>query len=114
MAQAFKIFLCRGMVPHVDVHRGRDNHGRGSGEIKRAEKIVTDAAAELGNDVGSRRRDQKQIAALRDSDVFNGAFEIGFAPGLREQPSDHFFPSEGGEGKRGDELARRAGHDDFD
>ncbi len=113
-AQALEIFLCRGMIPHVDVHRGGDYDRRSGREIKSTEKIVTDAAAELRNDVGSRRRDQKQIGALRNSNVFNGTFEIRINAGFSEQPGNYFFPGERGKGKRGDEFAGRAGHNYFD
>ena len=50
----------------------------------RAEKIVTDAAAELRNNVRGGGRNQEQIGALRDSDVFNGAFKIGFTARFSE------------------------------
>ena len=113
-AQHLQIFLGSGMIPHVDVHRRSDDDRRGGGEIKRAEKIVADAAAEFGDDVGSGRRNQQQIRALRDSDVFDGTFELASPPDSANSSGDYFFPGERGKGKRRDEFAARASHDYFD
>ena len=46
-AQDFKTRLRGRMLPHVDVHGGRDNDRRGGGEIERTEEVVGDALGEL-------------------------------------------------------------------
>ena len=78
-AQYLDIFLRRGVVPHVYVHRRRDHNRRRRCEIERGQEIVGDAAREFGEDVGRGGRDQQQIRSLRYGDVFDGAFQIGFA-----------------------------------
>ena len=84
-AQHLDIFLRRRVIPHVHVHRRRDDHRRGGCEIQSGQKIVGNAAREFREDVGGGGSDQQQIGALRDSDVFDGAFEIGFAAGFGRQ-----------------------------
>ena len=78
-AQRREIFLRGGVLPHVDVHGGRDDDGSLRGEIERGEKIVGDAVREFPEDVGGGGRDEKKIDALRDGDVFDGAFDVGEA-----------------------------------
>ena len=113
-AQHLDIFLRRRVIPHVDVHRRRDDDRRGGGEIQRGQKIVGDAAREFGEDVGGGGRDEQEIGALRDGDVFDGAVEIGFAAGFGgKQIGDDFLAAERGEGQRRDEFARAAGHHDL-
>src|SRR5690349_16455854 len=68
-AKHLDIFLSGSMIPHVDVHCGCDNNGRRAGEIQRGEKIVSDAARELGENVRSGWRNEKEIGALRDGDM---------------------------------------------
>ena len=75
-AQRREIFLRRGMLPHVDVHRGSDDYGSFRGEIERGEKIFGDAVREFSENVGSGGSDEQKINALRDGDVFDGAFDI--------------------------------------
>ena len=112
-AQTLQIFLSGRMIPHVDVHRRRDDHRRGGGQIQRAEKIVADTSAEFREDVRGGWRNQQQIGALRHGDMFDCTFEIGFAAGFSEKSGDHFFSGERGKGERRDEFARRASHDHF-
>ena len=80
------------MLPHVDVHRGGDDDGRFGGKIESAEKILGDAVREFAEDVGGGWSDQQQIDALRDGDVFDGAFDVGGAGACcAENVGDHFF-----------------------
>ena len=56
---------------------GSDDDGGLGGEIKRGEKIVGDAVREFSENVGGGGSDEQQIDALRDGDVFDGAFDVG-------------------------------------
>ena len=75
-AQRREIFLRRGMLPHVHIHRGSNNHGSFRGEIQRGEKIVGDSVRKFSENVGSGGRDEQKIDALRDGDMFDGAFDV--------------------------------------
>ena len=67
--------------------------------------------ANFAEDVGSRRRDQQQIDALRDGDMFDRAFDVGRRGILRAKHfGDDFLPGERGEGERRDEFLGRARH----
>jgi hypothetical protein len=102
------------MVPHVHVHRRRDDDRGGAGQIERSQKIVGDTPREFGEDVGGGWRDEQQVRSLRHGDVFDGAFQIGFAAGLGEEIGDDFLAAQSGERKRGDEFAGAASHHDLD
>ena len=52
-AQCCEILLRRRVLPHVHVHRRRNNHRSFRGEVKRGEKIFGDAVREFSEDVGS-------------------------------------------------------------
>ena len=58
-AQAFGVFLRGGVFPHGGVHRRRQQHRAAHGQIRGAEKIVGDAAGELGQRVGRGGRDHE-------------------------------------------------------
>ena len=102
------------MVPHVYVHRRRDHNRRRRCKIERGQEIVGDTASEFGEDIGGGWRDQQQIRALGYGDVFDGAFQIGFAAGFGEEIGDDFLAAESGERQRGDKFAGAAGHDHLD
>src|SRR4030095_10414316 len=101
------------MVPHVDVHRGRDDHRRRTRKVQRREEIVADTAAELRKNIGSCWSDQQQVSALGNSDVFDGAFEVGLAAGFSKKIGDDFFPGKRCECERADKFAGRTRHDYF-
>ncbi len=112
-AQDFQVRLRGRMLPHVDVHGGSDDHGRGGGEIERAEEVVGDALGELGDRVGGGRSDQKSVDRLRNRDVFDGGVEVGLLVARAEHAGDDLLAGQRGEGQRADELLRRGGHDDL-
>ena len=110
-AQRCEILLRRRMLPHIHVHRGRDDHGSFRGEIKRGEKIVGDAVREFSEDVRGGRRNEQQINALRDGDMLDRAFDIGRRGiGRAEHVRDDFLSGERGKRERGDKLLRGARH----
>ena len=114
LAENFEIRLRRGMIPHVHVHRGRDDDGRGGREIERGQKIAGDSLREVRENVGRGGSDDEGIDRLRDGDVLDGGVDVGlmlFAG--REHAGDDFFSGESGEGERADELLGGAGHDDL-
>ena len=99
------------MIPHIHVHRRRDDYRGGAGKVQRGQKIVGDAAREFRENIGSGGSDEKQIGTLRDGDVLDGTFQVGFAAGFREKIGDDFLPAERGEGEGRDEFAGAASHD---
>ena len=72
LLEGLKIGLGCGMLPHVDVHRRGDDHGRLGGEIEGGQKIVGDAVGEFGEDVGRGGSDDEQVGGLRRVDVLDG------------------------------------------
>ena len=106
-----EIFLRRGVLPHVHIHRGCNNHGSFRSEIQRGEKILGDAVREFSEDVGSGGRDQQKIDALRDGDMFDGAFDVGGrSAGGAKHVGDYFLPGECRKRERRDKFLRRARH----
>ena len=113
-AEHFDIFLRRGVVPHVDIHRGSDNDRSCRGEIERGEKIVGDALGEFRENIGCRGGDEKKVSTLSHRDVLDGALHVGVAGGgFFEEIGDDFLPTESGEGERSDKFPRAARHDDL-
>ena len=111
----FEIGLGGRMLPHVDVHGGRDDDGRGGGEIEGGEEIVGDAVREFREDVGGGRCDDEQVGGLRGVDVLDGGVEVavgGFGRG--PEAGDDLLSGERGEGERLDELPGCLGHDYVD
>ncbi len=99
------------MIPHVHVHGGSNNYRGGRSQIECGEKIIGDAARKFCNDVGGGRCYQEEIGALCDSNVFDGAFEIGLAAGrIAEELSNHFLAAQCGKRERSDEFARATRH----
>ena len=76
-SQNINVLLGSGMLPHVHMHRGSDDHWRCCCEKHRRQEIVGDAARKFGQYVGRRRRDDQGVDALRHSDVFDGAVNVG-------------------------------------
>src|SRR5438067_1619992 len=105
------IFLGGRVIPHVHIHRRSDDYWRGAGQVQRGEKIIGDATGEFRHDVGGGRRYQKKIRALRDRDVLDGAFKVGFAAGrVPEEIGYDFLSAQRGKRKGSDEFPRGAGH----
>ena len=94
------------MLPHVDVHRGREHHRAGEGQIERGEEIVRQAVRELRHQVRGGRRDHQQFVLLRHGDMLDGALD-------GEQIGEDLAAGERREGERTDELLRRGGHHDL-
>src|SRR3984957_16377733 len=111
-AQNREVALRGGVVPHVDVHRRRNDNRSFGGEVKGREKIFRDTVCEFAENVSSSRRNEQQIDSLRYGNMFDGAFDVRRsrrATGA-EHIGDYFLAGERREGERGDEFLRRAGH----
>src|SRR6185436_5241973 len=51
----------RRVLPHVVVHRGRDDHRAAGGQRGGGDEVVGQAGGELGQRVGRRRREQVDV-----------------------------------------------------
>ncbi len=114
LAKDLEVRLSRGIVPHVHVHRRRDDDGRSGREEECCEEVARNSLREMRDDVGSGGSNQERIDGLRDGDVFDRRIDIGFvlfAGG--EHAGDDFFSGKGGEGEGPDEFLGGAGHDDL-
>ncbi len=110
-AQRRKIFLRRGMLPHVYVHRRSNDDRSFCRQIQCAEKILSNAMREFPEDVGGGRRDQKKIDALRDGNMFNRALDVCRSQtSSAEHIGDDFLSGECCEGERSDKFLRGARH----
>ena len=111
LAQRFEIGLGGGMVPHVHVHRGSDQHRRIGGQVHGGQKIVGDAVRKFGQDVGGGRRDHQRLGPLRLADVLDGGIVGAFGgAGLIPQAGDDLVAGERGKGERLHKLRGRLGH----
>ena len=111
----FEIGLGGRMLPHIHVHGGRDDDGRGGGEIESGQEIVGDAVREFREDIGGGRSDDEQVGGLRGVDVLDGGVEVavgGFGRG--PEAGDDLVSGERGEGERLDELHGRLSHNYMD
>ena len=86
LAQDFKVGLGGRMIPHVHVHGGSDEDGRGGGEVHGGEEIVGDAVGELGEDVGGGGSDDEGVGPLRFADVLDGRSRTRRFGGVRLRP----------------------------
>jgi hypothetical protein len=92
-AKGVQIFLRGRMLPHVDIHGGRDDNRRFGGKIQSGKKVSSNAVRELAENVSGGGCDKKQVDALRYSDVFDGAFYVGRRGIVRaEHFGDYFLP----------------------
>jgi hypothetical protein len=57
------------VLPHVVVHRGRDQHRAGGGQRSAREQVVGQPVGELGDRVGRRRRDQVGVGVADQLEV---------------------------------------------
>jgi hypothetical protein len=69
--QQSNILTSGGVRPHLDVHRGRNNHRRRGGNVERGKEIVGDAVREFGQRVRSCRRDEEKIDGLSQLDMLD-------------------------------------------
>lgn len=119
LAESLEVGLRGWVLQHDDVHGGRDDDGRGGGEVHRREEVVSDAVGEFGEDVGRGGRDDEGgrglglpyvlDAAVLGAGHLAGALRSGvFAP----ERGDDLVAGDGGEGEGADELLGGARHDD--
>ena len=78
LPQDLQVRLRGRMIPHVDVHGGRDDDRRGGREIKSGQKIAGDSLREVSQNVRRRRRDHERINGLRNRNVLDGRVDVGF------------------------------------
>ena len=64
-AQRLEVGLRGRVLPHVGVHRGRQHHGAGEGEVEGGQEIVRQAVRELGQQVRGGRGHNQHIVLLR-------------------------------------------------
>src|SRR5215470_17512774 len=101
------------MIPHVYVHRRRNNKRRGRRKMKCGKEIVRNTAREFRNDVRSRWSNEKQIRPLRNGDVFDRAFEVCLSARFRKKVRDYLLSGKRGKSQRSDEFPGRLRHHDL-
>ena len=67
--QLRNVALGRGVLPHPDVHRGRDNHRLVGSEQQGRRKIVRHSRRHFGEQVGRRRTDQDEVGGAAELDM---------------------------------------------
>jgi hypothetical protein len=67
------------VVPHVGVHRGREDDAAGEGQISGGEEVVGQAVGEFREQIGGCGSDDEKIILLRDADMFDGTGEVSSA-----------------------------------
>ena len=96
----------RRMLPHLRVHRRRDQHRLVGREQRGRGQIVGQAVGHLGDQIRGRRRDHHQIGLARQPDVAH----LGLV-GEREQVAEHLVAGQARDRERGHELGAGAGQD---
>ena len=102
-AQAREVLLNGRVLPHVHVHRRRDQHGRAGREHDGREQVVGDTGRELRDEVRGSGRDQQRIGGVGQANVA----DLGFF-GEIEGAARNRMARERLQGERGDELFGRA------
>jgi hypothetical protein len=97
------------VVPHVRVHRWRDQDGRPRGQVERGQEIVRETRGEPGHDVGGCGGDEQQVNRRGQRDVR----DVGVGARL-ELVGDHAAPRDCLERQRPYEAGCRLGHDGHD
>ena len=97
-AQESQVVLRRGVLPHADVHRRRDQDGAGVRERRLGQEVVGEAVGQAGERVRRQRRDDEQVGPLQ----------------VRVRVVARRLPGEREERLRGHELLRGSGHDRID
>ena len=93
------------VLPHLGVHRRREDHRAARGEQRVGEQVVGQAVRGLGQQVGGGRRDHDEVGRLADPDVRHLVHVVQTSVGDR-------LAGQGGPGRRADEAQRgRGGHD---
>ncbi len=106
LAQRRNIPPRRRMLPHADIHRGRNEHLLVGREQHGGGEIAGQALRHLGEEVGGRRRHHDQVGLARKTDMP----DLGFVLQI-EQIGEGFFLGEHGERKRRDEFGAGACQD---
>jgi hypothetical protein len=99
------VALRRRVLPHLDVHRGRDQQRAIARDARGREQIVGQAVRHLGDEVGARRRDHDRFDAARKLDVRHVVLEARVP-----QVGHHRLAGERLKRRRRDEARRRVGH----
>ncbi len=106
-SQALDVAARRGMKPHAQVHRRREQHALVGGEQQRRREIIGETIGGARQHIRCRRRDDDEIGLARQSDVPHLAFQR-----RAEEIGMDGSPGKGGEGQLGDEFfARGRQHD---
>ena len=105
--QPRQVLLHDRVLPHVHVHRRRQQHRRARRQQHRGEQVVADAGRRLADQVRRRRRDDDRVGVVGEADVA----DLGLL-GEVEQLGRHRLAGQRLQGERGDELGGRARHDD--
>ena len=101
------VALRRGMKPHAQIHRRREQHPLVGRKQQRRRQIIGDSIRRLCQEIGCRRRDDDEIGVAREADVPHFAFERRV-----EEVGVDGRAGKGGERKLGDEFPARRRQDD--
>ena len=66
-----EVLAHRGVLPHLGVHGGTDDHRRPGGQQRGAQEVVGEPGGVAGEGVRRRRHDQHQIGLLTEPGVGN-------------------------------------------
>ena len=88
LAQNSQIRLRGRMIPHVGVHRRRQHHRSGEGQIRGGQEIVGQAVGEFRQQIGSGRRDHQDLILLRHADMLDRAGQRIFGARRGKQVGD--------------------------
>jgi hypothetical protein len=115
LAQQGDVGASSRVVPHIHVHRRRDDDRRGGDEEHGRQKVVGEAVRHLGQHVRGGRSDDDSIGGLRTGDVLDLILIVETCGRIAfPHAGDHFVSGERGERERADKLLRSPGHDDVD
>jgi hypothetical protein len=105
--QPAEVGLCERVLPHVDVHGGREQHGRARREHDGREQIIGQARGEPRDGVRRRGRDDHEVRVVREADVPDLRLLGGIEEALRHGVGRQRLHRQGR-----DEMRRRVRHDD--
>jgi len=101
------VVLRRRVLPHLSIHRRRDEQRRQCCECDLANRIAREADCEFRDNICGRRRDEEEIRAICEVDVSRIPVSRAF-----EYVDDDWISRERLEGEGSDELLRTMGHHD--
>ena len=101
-----QVCLGCGVLPHVDVHAGRHQHGAGDGQKRGAKAVVGKPRGHLGHDVGRGGHHHHEVGPLREVHVRDGGL------GVAVEVVCHGVPGEALEGGGPHEALRVGRHGD--